>query len=95
MNEEKLNEEQQIANDFDGHLETGFQLATAQGPLCAEPVEGLAYFIESLEIDYTALEEERGTFSLLDFFIVVFVTQSLYSTKQGSPGHWIIHFSRP
>ncbi|KAK7682409.1 hypothetical protein QCA50_014614 [Cerrena zonata] len=33
VNEEKLNEEQQIANDFDGHLETGFQLATAQGPL--------------------------------------------------------------
>ena len=60
VNDENLSEEQQIANDFDGHVETAFQLATLQGPLCAEPVEGLAYFVESLEIDYAALEEERG-----------------------------------
>ncbi|CAL1713367.1 unnamed protein product [Somion occarium] len=57
--EENVSEERQIVNDFDGYLETGFQLATLQGPLCAEPVEGLAYFVESLEINYAGLEEER------------------------------------
>ncbi|KII86678.1 hypothetical protein PLICRDRAFT_264227 [Plicaturopsis crispa FD-325 SS-3] len=46
-------------SDFDGHLETGFQLATFQGPLCAEPVEGLAYYVESLEIDEEGVEKQR------------------------------------
>ncbi|KAJ8080788.1 Cytoplasmic GTPase/eEF2-like protein (ribosomal biogenesis) [Marasmius tenuissimus] len=45
-------------NDFDSHVETGFQLATFQGPLCAEPVEGLAYFVESLEVDQERLDVE-------------------------------------
>ncbi|KAI0072035.1 translation elongation factor 2 [Panus rudis PR-1116 ss-1] len=57
---EHLAEDEQIAQDLDGHLETGFQLATLQGPLCAEPVEGVAYFLESLEIDMQGLEEERS-----------------------------------
>ncbi|KAL0573469.1 Cytoplasmic GTPase/eEF2-like protein (ribosomal biogenesis) [Marasmius crinis-equi] len=46
------------ASDFDGHIETGFQLATFQGPLCAEPVEGLAYFVEGVEIDQERLNVE-------------------------------------
>ncbi|KAG6832005.1 hypothetical protein H0H92_006041 [Tricholoma furcatifolium] len=44
--------------DFDHYIETGFQLATFQGPLCAEPVEGMAYFVESVEIDRENLEKE-------------------------------------
>jgi len=47
-------------SDFDNHIESGFQLATIQGPLCAEPVEGLAYFVESVEVDQAALEKEMG-----------------------------------
>ncbi|KAF9485896.1 translation elongation factor 2 [Pholiota conissans] len=46
------------AHDFDNHIETGFQFATFQGPLCAEPVEGLAYFVEQVDIDKEALEKE-------------------------------------
>ena len=46
--------------DFDVHLETGFQLATFQGPLCAEPMEGLAYFVESLDVDREGIEREQG-----------------------------------
>lgn len=45
---------------FDGHVETGFQLATFQGPLCSEPVEGLAYFVENVEIDEEGLRTEQG-----------------------------------
>ncbi|KAG6897765.1 hypothetical protein C0992_011434 [Termitomyces sp. T32_za158] len=44
--------------NFDVHIETGFQLATFQGPLCAEPVEGMAYFVESVEVDQGSLEKE-------------------------------------
>lgn len=32
-------------------IETGFQIATFKGPLCAEPVDGLAYFVERLQVD--------------------------------------------
>ncbi|KAH9936252.1 uncharacterized protein B0H18DRAFT_973049 [Fomitopsis serialis] len=48
-----------LLRDFDNHLEAGFQLATFQGPLCAEPVEGLAYFVESVEVDREGIEQEK------------------------------------
>ncbi|KAH7885095.1 P-loop containing nucleoside triphosphate hydrolase protein [Phlebopus sp. FC_14] len=44
--------------DFSGHIETGFQLATFQGPLCAEPVEGLAYFLENIDVDVEGVQKE-------------------------------------
>ena len=31
-------------------IDTAFQIATLRGPLCAEPVEGMAFFVESLEL---------------------------------------------
>lgn len=46
--------------EFDNHIEAGFQLATFQGPLCAEPMEGLAYFVENVEIDHAGLQTEQG-----------------------------------
>ena len=49
-------------SDFTGHIETGFQLATFQGPLCAEPVEGVAYFVEDVQVDVEGLAKEIGTF---------------------------------
>ncbi|KAF7968737.1 hypothetical protein HWV62_29559 [Athelia sp. TMB] len=44
--------------DIDTPVETGFQLATFQGPLCSEPVEGLAYFVESLKVDKDGFDKE-------------------------------------
>jgi ribosome assembly protein 1 len=49
-------------SDFTSHIERGFQLATFQGPLCAEPVEGVAYFVEDVQVDAETLEKEIGTF---------------------------------
>ncbi|KAJ3747032.1 translation elongation factor 2 [Lentinula detonsa] len=40
------------------YILTGFQLAFRQGPLCAEPVEGLAYFVEKVEVDWEKLGVE-------------------------------------
>jgi len=42
--------EARMNRDFDDSLETGFQIATFQGPLCAEPVQGMAYFVESIQL---------------------------------------------
>jgi ribosome assembly protein 1 len=46
--------------DFTGYVETGFQLAMFQGPLCAEPVEGMAYFVESIDVDADGVQKEIG-----------------------------------
>ncbi|GJF00688.1 translation elongation factor 2 [Phanerochaete sordida] len=56
---DRMNDQDQTDRDFDNHLETGFQLASFQGPLCAEPMEGLVFFVESLEIDRPGIEIEQ------------------------------------
>ena len=53
------NEIERLAQQFENSVETGFQLATARGPLCAEPVEGMAYFVENLEFDAAVAESEQ------------------------------------
>jgi ribosome assembly protein 1 len=47
-----------MTHEFDNDVETGFQLATFQGPLCGEPVEGMAYFVENFEIDRDGVAKE-------------------------------------
>lgn len=46
--------------DFESNLETGFQVATFQGPLCAEPVQGMAFFVEKLDVNEQAAHEDDG-----------------------------------
>lgn len=36
--------------DFDFHIHTGFQLSTLSGPLCAEPVTGVCYIVQAVDI---------------------------------------------
>ena len=47
-----------LLQDVESSVETGFQIATFRGPLCAEPVEGIAYFVESLQVDTEAKDYE-------------------------------------
>jgi ribosome assembly protein 1 len=49
-----------VTRDFDGNIETGFQIATLHGPLCAEPMEGMAFFVERVEIDRDGVRKENG-----------------------------------
>ncbi|GAC96985.1 hypothetical protein PHSY_004569 [Pseudozyma hubeiensis SY62] len=35
-------------------LDSGFQMATSSGPLCAEPMQGLAFFLESITLTPTS-----------------------------------------
>lgn len=49
-----------LIQDFENSIETGFQIATLRGPLCAEPVEGLAYFVEAIECDVQRTANEHG-----------------------------------
>ncbi|KAG1565466.1 hypothetical protein G6F50_010047 [Rhizopus delemar] len=36
--------------DVDFHIHTGFQLSTLTGPLCAEPVTGVCYIVQAVDI---------------------------------------------
>ncbi|GJN88039.1 hypothetical protein Rhopal_000995-T1 [Rhodotorula paludigena] len=42
--------------ELDENFDTAFQLATNRGPLCAEPVVGMAYFFEAVELDAGELD---------------------------------------
>ncbi len=53
-------ERDSVTGDFDGNIETGFQIATLHGPLCAEPMEGMAFFVERVEIDRDGIGKEHG-----------------------------------
>ncbi|RPD62455.1 translation elongation factor 2 [Lentinus tigrinus ALCF2SS1-7] len=59
--QQEVKEQDSLVLAFDDYLETGFQLATFQGPLCAEPVEGLAYFVESVTLDREGIEQEQAS----------------------------------
>lgn len=74
-------DQDQTDRDFDNYLEYGFQLATFQGPLCAEPMEGLAFFVESLDIDRAGLEAEQGMLSAVVMLVTVAYTNIIEHNK--------------
>jgi hypothetical protein len=45
--------------DFSDKISYAFQLATAQGPLCNEPVQGIAVFLEEVNV-HTSMEDETS-----------------------------------
>lgn len=44
-------------------IEAGFQAATARGPLCAEPVEGVAFHLLNLTSDQLAIDKAQSMIS--------------------------------
>jgi translation elongation factor EF-G len=54
---------QDIPPEIETNIASGFQIATFQGPLCAEPMEGLAYFMESIEVDVGQFGDENSEHS--------------------------------
>ena len=52
--------ELRLLGDFENSIEAGFQIATFQGPLCAEPVVGIAWVIERVDFHREEDETEQG-----------------------------------
>ena len=50
-------EEVAVVSDTLGSISTGFQLATASGPLCGEPMTGVLIVVEDIKVDIEALTE--------------------------------------
>jgi ribosome assembly protein 1 len=54
-----------LVREFDDSIETAFQLATFKGPLCAEPMSGMCFSIERLEIESDDLRTSLETSQFL------------------------------
>ena len=52
--------ELRLLKDLENSVESGFQMAAFQGPLCSEPVVGMAWIVESLEYKPDEEESEQG-----------------------------------
>jgi translation elongation factor EF-G len=50
--------ELRLLRDFENSIEAGFQMATFQGPLCAEPVVGMAWVVENVSFNKDAEDGE-------------------------------------
>jgi ribosome assembly protein 1 len=50
--------ELRLLRDFENSIEAGFQMATFQGPLCAEPVVGMAWVVENVSFNKEAEDSE-------------------------------------
>ncbi|KAF1949816.1 elongation factor 2 [Byssothecium circinans] len=53
----KLTSHTITAHTFTDKITYAFQLATAQGPCCAEPVQGIAVFLEDISVSIPSTEE--------------------------------------
>jgi len=49
---------------LDENVDTAFQLAMNRGPLCAEPVIGMAYFLEEIELHPGDMDSSTSDSSL-------------------------------
>lgn len=48
------------AQDFSDKISYAFQLATAQGPMCNEPVQGIAVFLEEVTVTPSTDDESSA-----------------------------------
>ena len=49
-----------IPRDFSDKISYAFQLATAQGPLCNEPIQGIAVFLEEVNVSSSSEDGTSG-----------------------------------
>lgn len=49
-----------LVRDFNDKIAYAFQLATSQGPLCQEPMQGVAVFLEDLSVQAANDELDMG-----------------------------------
>lgn len=60
VNTETSSREALIVRDFCDKITYAFQLATGQGPLCQEPMQGTAVFLEEITVNATEEELDLG-----------------------------------
>ena len=64
------------SRDFEDKISHAFQLATQQGPLCNEPVQGIACFVEETTV-LADKEEELQVARTRNFELITAVTNAI------------------
>ena len=59
--ESEARAELRLLSDFESSVEAGFQMATFQGPLCGEPVVGMAWVVEKIDFNREQEESEQSS----------------------------------
>ena len=57
-------------------IEAGFQLASGAGPLCAESMQGVAFFVQNVRVDQDALGDARAKSSQMASMVISSVRES-------------------
>jgi ribosome assembly protein 1 len=60
VDESDARAEVRLLRDFENSVEAAFQMATFQGPLCAEPVVGMAWVVEKIAFNREEEESDQG-----------------------------------
>ncbi|EGG07898.1 uncharacterized protein MELLADRAFT_35253, partial [Melampsora larici-populina 98AG31] len=63
--------------EFDESIETAFQLTTLKGPLCAEPLSGMSFSIQNLELDRSKASVESSKWSQLTGELISSLQESM------------------
>lgn len=71
-------DEQLAGHHLSDKITYGFQLATSQGPLCREPVQGVAVFIENVAISTLGDSSARENIGRLTGEVIKMVQQSIH-----------------
>jgi len=80
--------------DLEDSIETGFQLATLQGPLCAEPVVGLCYILEKLDLHSKGhVKDDSNEQSSTSRSMAAAITGPLISAARGSCREGLLDWS--
>ena len=80
-----------LLQSLDFSLTNGFQLATSAGPLCEEPLSGVAFFVESLEVTRVP-DEELNKYGPFKGQIMPTICQALRDAFNGSKPHLVEPF---
>lgn len=74
-----INKESHRISDFETSIHTGFQLATTAGPLCAEPMSGVCFFIQKMTFQDSI---DSNTDTCIQFIIHYLDTKSAMLSGQ-------------
>ncbi|KAI9246612.1 P-loop containing nucleoside triphosphate hydrolase protein [Sporodiniella umbellata] len=81
----KVEEDERVLSllDVDFHIHTGFQLSTLTGPLCAEPMTGVCYIVQAVDIHSADTEEAGDVRSKLPIIQGQVIAATKEACKQG------------
>jgi ribosome assembly protein 1 len=77
---DKENTDKLSVKDFEGSINSGFQIATNSGPLCAEPMMGVCFILENFNINFDQENIDALSLSTLSGQVISTIKESCCRT---------------